>query len=133
MNGHDPLDREARKQLLLARIAVSRNELRRDIAQIHRASHPTHLLRALVGDSVGGTLRRAFMGGRAGGTDVADWIGIALAWLRRYRVAMSLVGGVLPLVRGRRRWRRLVKLAGLGAVAWTGWRALRARGDSASS
>ena len=132
MNGHDPLDREARKQLLLTRIAVSRDDLRRDIAQIHRASHPTHLLRAVVGDGVGSTLRRALAGRRGGGTDVADWVGIAFAWLRRYRVAMSLVGGVLPLLRGRRPWRRLVKLAGLGAVAWVATRALRARGGSAA-
>jgi hypothetical protein len=121
-------ERNARKQVLLTRIAFSRGELRRDVAQVKRALELPHLLRALLGDSLGGTLGRTLFGTSSPGAQRPDdLLGTALGWLRRYRVAASLLGGVMPLLRGGGRWRRLLRVAVIGAAGWLGWRALRAR------
>jgi len=59
------------------------------------------------------------------GAVVLDWIGTALAWLRRYRLATSvlgaLFGGAAPLLRKRGRWRRLMLLAAAGGAAYWVW------------
>ena len=117
------IDRHARKQVLLTRIAFERIELRRQVAQVRDAAQLPQLLRAAVGG--GGLGRRLFGAGptaQAGG-----WLGFALQLLRRYRVAAALLGGVAPTLRGRGRWRRLLRLGLLGAAAWFGWRAARDR------
>ena len=57
-----------------------------------------------------------------------DWLTTGLAWLRRYRVAAALVGGVTPLLRGGGRWRRLLRVAVIGGAGWLGWRFVRDRG-----
>ena len=116
MNG---VDRHARKQVLLARIAFTRNELRRDVTQFKRAVQVPQLLRAALGQKLGGTLLGVGIKG--------DWLTTGLAWLRRYRVAAALVGGVTPLLRGRGRWRRLLRVAVIGGAGWLGWRFVRDR------
>ena len=116
-----PPDRHARKQVLLTRIAFERIELHRDVARIKQAARVPQLLRAAMGGSLGQSL---FGGGAAG---AQGWVGTALALLRRYRLAATLLGGVAPLWRGRGRWRRIARLALLGAAAWFGWRATRER------
>ena len=114
------IDRHARKQVLLTRIAFERIELQRDLARVREAAHLPRLLRSLVGGSLGPQL---FGGGAAGS---AGWVRLALSLLGRYRVATALFAGVAPLLRGRR-WRRLIKLGAIGAIGWFGWRAWRGR------
>jgi len=113
-------DREAQKQVLLARIAYQRIELRRELAQVREATRVPQLLRAVLG---GGTWSRALFG--AGGTGATGWLGQAWSLLRRYRVLAPLLGALAPALGGRTR--RLVRLALLGAAAWFGWRAARTR------
>jgi hypothetical protein len=119
-----PIDRDARKQVLLTRIAFERSELARELAQVNRAARVPNLLRGLFG---GGGLGRSLLG--AGGpAGQAGWVALALALLRRYRVVATLLGGVAPLLRGHGRWRRhLLQLGGLAAAAWAGWRLVRKR------
>ena len=116
MNG---LDRHARKQVLLARIAFTRNELRRDVTQLTRATQVPQLLRAALGQKLGSSLLNAGVKG--------DWLTTGLAWLRRYRVAAALVGGVAPILRGGGRWRRLMRVAVIAGAGWLGWRFVRDR------
>lgn len=123
MNNPLPLDPESRRQLLLTRIAFERHELRRDVEQLRQATALPHLIRSLLGRPPG-----AGWFGAARGTDArgrGDWVGTALAWLRRYRLATSvlgtLFGGAAPLLRKRGRWRRLVLLAAAGGAAYWVW------------
>ena len=115
-----PIDREAQKQVLLARIAYQRVELRRDLARVREAASVPQLLRTVLG---GGNWSQALLG--MSGARGAGWLGQAWALLRRYRVAATLLGAVAPALSGRSR--RLVRLGVLGAAAWLGWRAARAR------
>jgi hypothetical protein len=118
----NPLDREAQKQLLLARIAYQRIELRRELAQVREAARVPQLLRAALG-SGGRGWGQVLLG--ASGTAGAGWLGQAWSLLRRYRVVATLFGALAPALGGRSR--RLVRLALLGAAAWFGWRAARTR------
>jgi hypothetical protein len=120
------VERHARKQVLLTRIAFQRNELRRELAQLRHAAEPRQLLHALVGPSLGGTLGRMLFGS-ARSTAPADLISQGLAWLRRYRVAAALVGSVLPVLRGGGRWRRVMRIGVIASAAWLGWRVVRKR------
>ena len=113
------MDRHAQKQVLLARIAYERIELRRDVAQVREAARLPQLLRAAVGAGLGQSLF---------GASWPAWLSPVLALLRRYRVAATLFGAVAPLLRGRAaQWRRIVRLSVLGLAAWFGWRAVRSR------
>jgi len=123
----NPVERHARKQVLLARIAFSRNELRRDVEHVKRAVELPHLLRAVVGDGIGSTVSRVLSG--MGGRNPAEWFSLGMAWLRRYRMAASLLGSVAPMFRGRGIVRRVVRIAVLGGVGWLGWRTMRSRGS----
>lgn len=116
----NPIDRAAQKQLLLARIAFQRVELRRDLARVREAARVPQLLRAALGGAPWG---QALLG--AGGARGAGWLGQAWVLLRRYRVLATLLGAVAPALGGRSR--RLVRLGLLGAAAWFGWRAARTR------
>jgi hypothetical protein len=120
-----PVERHARKQVLLTRIAFERNELRRELAQVRHATEPRQLLRALIGDSLGGTIGRMLFG--TGSTARSDLLGQALAWLRRYRVAAALIGSVVPVLRGGGRWRRVLRIGTIAGAAWLGWRVMRNR------
>ena len=113
-------DREAQKQVLLARIAYQRIELRRDLARVREAARVPQLLRTVLG---GGTWSQALLG--TAGTRGVGWLGQAWALLRRYRVVATLLGALAPALGGR--GRRLVRLGVLGAAAWFGWRAARSR------
>lgn len=119
------IDRDARKQVLLTRIAFERVELRREFARVQQAAHLPNILRAALGGSLGRSLFGSGSPAGAGG-----WIALALSLLGRYRVAAALLGGAAPVLRGRKGWRRLVRLGLLAAAAWLGWRAARGRGST---
>jgi len=124
-------DLEARRQLLLTRIAFERNALRRDVERLRQATSLPHLVRSALGLRAGSGWFGA--ASRAGAREPADWIGTALAWLRRYRLATSVLGtlfGGAPLLRKRGRWRRLVLLAAAGGAAYWVWNNTR-RADGA--
>lgn len=120
------LDRHARKQVLLTRIAFERSELRNELAQINRAARLSNLLRG----AFGGTLGKSLFGA-AGPAGQGGWVGLALSLLRRYRVAAALLGGLAPILHGRGGWRRVARIGGLAAAAYFGWRAVwgRRQGD----
>lgn len=119
------VDRHARKQVLLTRIAFQRNELRREFAQVRHATEPLQLLRALVGNSLGGTIGRALFG--AGPAVAGDLLAQGLAWLRRYRVTAALVASVIPALSGGGGWRRVLRIGVIAGAAWLGWRVVRKR------
>lgn len=134
MKNHLPLDPDARRQVLLTRIAFERNELRRGVEQLREATALPQLLRSAFGLPAGSSWFGAARGDGAPGRD--GWIGTALAWLRRYRLASTvlgtLFGGAAPLLRKRGRWRRLVLLAVAGGAAYWVWSTTRRGGDSGS-
>ena len=121
MNG---IDRAARKQLLLTRIAYERIELRRDVARVHEAAHLPALLRHAIGS---GSLGKSLFS--ATGATAAGWLGTALSLLRRYRVATAVIDGVAPALRKGRLWRRLPIVGVFAAAAWFGWRIVQGRRD----
>jgi hypothetical protein len=120
--GMNAIDRHARKQVLLTRIAFDRAELARAVAQVGASARVPNLLRAALGEGVARSLFDSEGAGRTGG-----WLNLGLALLRRYRIAAALLGATAPLWRGRGRWRRVARIAGLTAAVAVGWRALRAR------
>jgi len=123
MSRHLPHDPEARRQLLLTRIAFERSELRRDVERLRQATTLPHLVRSALGLRPGSGWFGAARGADAQGG--RDWISTALAWLRRYRLATgvlgTLFGGAAPLLRKRGRWRRLVLFAAAGGAAYWIW------------
>jgi len=125
MTARSHLDGEAHRQLLLTRIAFEREELHRDLARLRYAASLPQLLRSTLGLR----LKPDWFG--SGGRGSNDWIGTALAWLRRYRLATTVIGtlfgGAAPLLRKRGRWRRLVLLAAAGGAAYWIWRNLPPR------
>ena len=113
----NPLDRHARKQVLLTRIAFDRTQLRNDLNRLSQSARPSNLLRGAFGGSV---LRSLF--GTPSPKNQGGWVGLALSLLRRYRIIAALVGGAAPIVRGGRgKWRRLLRVAGLGVAGWLSW------------
>ena len=126
------MDRDARKQVLLTRIAFERIELRRDVARVEQAARIPNLLRAAVGAGLAPSLLKKFSsrkrGGLLSGALMGDapeggWMGTALSMLQRYRVAAALLGSAVPLFKRRRMVTRIVKLGAVGAAVWLGWRA----------
>jgi hypothetical protein len=116
------MDRHARKQVLLTRIAFERMELRRDLARVQQATNVSSLLRTVAGDNLGKTLLGAMLPGKS------SWLPMALSLLRRYKVAAALVGGLAPTLGGRKGWRRIGTVAALASAAWLGWRAAQGLG-----
>lgn len=116
-------ERHARKQVLLTRISFARNELRRDFTQVKRSVQLPHLLRSVVGERFSNGVLGSVFGSAAQG----DLFGTAMTWLRRYRLAASLFGGVVPLLRGRGRWRRVLGIGVIAGAGWLGWRVVRDR------
>ena len=110
------LDRHARKQVLLTRIAFERVALRSELAQVSQAARLPNLLRHAIGGNFGKSLF-----GAAGPAGQSGWVGPALALLRRYRLAAVLLGSAAPILRGRGGWRRIVRVGGLAAAACFGW------------
>lgn len=104
-------DRAARRQLLLARIALERAELTRDLLALRYAARPASLWRAALGAALGPAPAGAGTG----------WLGGALGLLRRYPVFTSAL--LAPLLR-RRRWlqRTAIGVAFAGGVLAALWR-----------
>ena len=123
MNPDLRLDPEARRQLLLTRIAFERNELLRDIDRLQQATTLPKLVRSLLGLRPGSGWFGVAAGADALGRD--GWISTALAWLRRYRLASTvlgtLFGGAAPLLRKGGLWRRLGLLAAAGGAVYVYW------------
>ena len=120
-----PIDRHARKQVLITRIAFERAALRIEVARLHEAARLPNLLRSVVG---GGGLGRSLFGAAGAAADrQGGWVAVALSLLRRYRVAAALLGGVAPVLRGRGGWRRLIRLGSLAAALYAGWRLAQRR------
>ena len=122
MTSMNALDRHARKQVLLTRIAFESAELRGELARVNLAARLPNLLRGAIGGKLGKSLF-----GAAGPAGQGGWVGLALALLRRYRVAAALLGGAAPILRGRGGWRRVVRVAGLAAAGYFGWRFFQGR------
>jgi hypothetical protein len=118
-------DRYARKQVLLARIAFQRNEMRRDMDVLRHAAEPRQLLRAAIGRRFSGPVGRRLFG--SGAPAGADPLMQALGWIKRYRGIAALVGGALPVLRGGGGWRRALRIAVVAGASWMGWRATRDR------
>jgi hypothetical protein len=116
----DPIDRHARKQVLLTRIAFERIEMRRDVTRLQQASRIPTLLRALLGIDAG---RTSSPGGARDGNLLVQ----ALALWRRYRGVAMFLGSLAPIWGVAKGWRRIVLYAGIGTAAWVGWRALSRR------
>ena len=114
-------ERNTRKQVLLTRIAFERIEIQREIAQARRATSRSNLLGMVMGGNLVSSL---FGTGAAGGK---GWLSVALSLLRRHRGTAVLLGGMLPMLRGRGGWRRAAMVACVGVASWLGWRALRGR------
>jgi hypothetical protein len=120
MTAPTPLDRHARKQVLLTRIAFERADLRSELARVNQAARFPALLKRAVGGGVANSLLG--LGANAG------WLGMAWRLLKRYRIAAALLGGAAPMLRQRSGWlRHLTRLGAFGAAAWFGWRALQGR------
>ena len=115
-------DREARKQVLLTRIAVGRADLRSELGRVHQTVRLPKLLRL----AVGGGVIRSLLGSTAPAAG-DGWLGIAWRLVKRYRVAATLLGSAAPMLR-RQGGLRLGVLGLVGAAAWLGWRRLAARG-----
>ena len=122
------MDRHARKQVLLTRIAFDRSQLRNDISRVSQAARLPNLLRGVVGGSVA----RSLFGAPSVVATRGGWVGLALSLLRRYKVAAALIGSAAPLVRGRSRWQRVLRIGGLGAAAWFSWQYVQKRGREPS-
>lgn len=121
----NPIDRHARKQVLLTRIAFERATLRSELARVHEAAQLPNLLRGTLGVN----LARSLFGqsGASGAAGPGGWLALALSLLRRYRVAVALLGGLAPALRGRGGWRRIFRLGSLAASLYAGWRLAQPR------
>jgi hypothetical protein len=63
---------------------------------------------------------------RGGSGRSGDWLATAMGWLSRYRVAATLLGSAMPLLKGRS-LHRLLRIAALAGAGWLGWRVLSSR------
>ena len=120
----NPIDRHARKQVLLTRIAFERATLRSELARVREAAQLPNLLRG----TLGANLARSLFGA-PGPAGPGGWVSLALSLLRRYRVAVALLGGLAPALRGRGGWRRILRLGSLAASLYAGWRLAQPRND----
>ena len=125
------VDIQARKLLLLTRIAAERQELTADLRQFRRAASLPTMLRSAIGP---GFLSDLLGKKRGGGSAGGGWLSLALSLVQRYRVAATLVGSVLPMIRRRhgerrgRGLRRVLLLAVVGGAAFAGWKFSRPGG-----
>jgi hypothetical protein len=113
------MDRDARKQVLLTRIAFERIELRRDLARVQEAASVPNLVRAAVGENVGRALLGAMLPGKT------SWLPLAMSMLKKYKVVATLAAGFAPGVTFRG-LKSLTKYAGIASAVWFGWRAFSA-------
>ena len=115
----NPRDRNARKQLILDRIALERVVLRNDLAVVRHSLRPIQLIRAAMTAGAG-----------------PDWLSqktaTAEAWLprifwllKKYRWAATLLAGVPAMGRWLRRKHRLGVAFALVSAVIAVWRAVR--------
>lgn len=134
------LDATARKQLLLARIALERSDWVRDVNALRQRLTVYELLAGLLPRAGGGGLASALLGRRNdGASEPAGWAGRIMSMalmVRRHPLWWPLIAGVLPWLRGRpssqRSGSRKGKLlvAGLAVgVAGAAWWLSRRLGD----
>lgn len=136
------LDAQARKQLLLTRIALERAEWARDVEALRRRLTVTDVLGGLLHRAGGGGWPTALFGHRSeGGAAPAGWAGRLMAialMVRRHPLWWPLIGGVVPWLRsrGRDRPRRrsggrwLAAGVGLSAALGAWWLSRRRAGTS---
>ena len=131
------LDLQARKELLLTRIAAERQELTADLRQFRRAASLPTMLRSAIGPGFLSDLLGKKRGGGSAGS--GGWLSLALSLVQRYRVAATVVGRVLPMIRRRRDGRRggglrrVLLLAVVGGAAFAGWKFSRPGGGTSAS
>lgn len=128
------MDIEARKQMLLTRIALERVQWVHDMDTLREAANPRNVasraLRAAVPD---GLLRSIFGSSPSGRRSSASNLGARafhafLLW-RRYSILITLVGGMVSRLIAGRRINRLVTFATIGAGILGGiWITLQRRG-----
>lgn len=129
-----PLDAQARKQLLLTRIALERTEWVRDVDALRRHLTPSELFGSLLHRAGGGGLATALFGHRGeAGVAAPGWAGRVMAlvlMVRRHPLWWPLIAGVWPWLRKRRtappRTRSssggfVAGLLGLAGAALGGW------------
>lgn len=133
-----PLDAQARKQLLLTRIAIERAEWVRDVDALRRHLTPSELIGSLLHRTGGGGLASALLGQRnEHGATAPGWAGRVMAMVlmvRRHPLWWPLLAGVWPWLRARRAARRparssgklLLTAVGLAGAA-AGWWLVRGR------
>lgn len=135
-----PLDTQARKQLLLTRIAFERTEWVRDVDTLRRHLTPSELLGSLLHRAGGGGFATALFGHREDGAASPGWAGRVMAlvmMVRRHPLWWPLIAGVWPWLRKRRsvpgRSRSSGKLllgtVGLAGAVLGGWWLSRGRAN----
>lgn len=123
------MDHEARKQVLLTRIAHERTLWTRDFEAMRIASEPRHLaanaFRALLPESIEGLLFKPADG--RGTPSLSAGIGRrllhAVLVVRRYPILLSIAGGLLA----RRAIRRVLVVGAVGAAVAGGLWMVKAR------
>lgn len=123
-----PLDRDARKQLVLTRIALERAQWTREVDAVQFAAQPKQLFPLLVRTAFGpGWVSQLFAGPAASARGaaaqgLASRLAQGLVLLRSYPVIWSLLGTAIPWLGARRGMRRVVLLAAVGTgVAAATW------------
>lgn len=122
------LDRAARKQVLLTRIAFERSQMRGDVAQLRESSQVGNLLRGFFS---GNKWTRSLFGGsdprtrKRGKRDSQEgWLPTALTMFSRYRTAATVVAALAPILGSMAGMGRLVKWGGVAVAGFIGWRTL---------
>lgn len=128
------MDIEARKQLLLTRIALERVQWVHDVEVLREAASPRAIAsRALRAAFPDGLLRSIFGRSPSGQHSSASNLGArafhAFMLWRRYSILITLVGGMISRAVAGRRFKRVVTVATMGAGILGGiWITLQRRG-----
>lgn len=124
------LDRAARKQVLLTRIAFERSQMKGDVAQLRESSQVTNLLRSFFRGnkwtrSLFGSGRPRVQGQRGRrGQQEGGWLSVAMTMFTRYRTAATVVAALTPILGSVAGIGRLLKWGGVAAAGFIGWRTL---------
>ena len=112
-----PIDIEARKQLLLTRIAAERVQLAHDVQELQIAASPRKLAARAVRAAVPDKLLKSIFGPTPAGQGYrfrAQNLGMrafqGLMLWRRYSIVITLIGGMISRVVGGRRIHRVATL-----------------------
>ncbi len=122
------MSNDARKQLLLTRMALERAQWTREVDELQRLASPQRLLPAALRAAFGPGRFAGLFGRQAGRAGAGPDLGLfarvlqGLVLLQRHPVLSSVLAGALPWVRQRGRWGRLALWVPLGvgvaAAAW---------------